>query len=140
MDYDIINLSTVQCHLASFKSRLEELDYYGTGVECEVYADKIRFSVRTCAHLDDDYKYESFTFWTDDGSYNTVDTERELLEQVDEYITNLPTGQDVTKQRLTCTIEAARKMADELDIDEVFMNPLIDMMKALASNAITDRK
>ena len=59
MDYDIINLSTVQCHLASFKSRLEELDYYGTGVECEVFSDKIRLSVRTCAHQDDDYKYES---------------------------------------------------------------------------------
>ena len=139
MDYDIINLSTLQCHMSSFESRLQELDYYSAYVECEVYADKIRISVRTCAGISDDYNHESFTFHTD-GSYNTVDTERELLEQVDEYITNLPTGQDITKQRLTRTIEAARKMAEELDIDEVFMNPLIDMMKALASNAITHRK
>ena len=139
MDYDIINLSTLQCHMSSFESRLQELDYYSAYVECEVYADKIRISVRTCDHQDENYNHESFTFHTD-GSYNTVDTERELLEQVDEYITNLPTGQDITKQRLTRTIEAARKMAEELDIDEVFMNPLIDMMKALASNAITHRK
>ena len=140
MDYDIINLSTVQCHLASFKSRLEELDYYGTGVECEVYADKIRFSVRTCAHLDDDYKYESFTFWTDDGSYNTVDTERELLEQVDEYITNLPTGMDVTKQRFIRTCEDARKLAAELDLDDEYVNPIFALAKKIASNIITHRK
>lgn len=139
MDYDIINLSTLQCHMSSFESRLQELDYYSAYVECEVSSDKFRISVRTCAHMDDDYNHESFTFYTD-GNYNTVDTERELLNQVDEYITNLPTGQDITKQRLTRTIEAARKMADELDIDEAFLNPLIDMMKALASNAITHRK
>ena len=139
MDYDIINLSTLQCHMSSFESRLQELDYYSAYVECEVYSVRFRISVRTCAHEYGDYHHETFTFWTD-GSYNTVDTARDLLEQVDEYITNLPTGQDVTKQRLTRTIEAARKMADELDIDEVFMNPLIDMMKALASNAITHRK
>ena len=139
MDYDIINLSTLQCHMSSFESRLQELDYYSAYVECEVGANKFRITVRTCDHQDAHYNHESFTFHTD-GSYNTVDTARELLEQVNEYITNLPTGQDVTKQRLTRTIEAAREMAEELDIDEVFMNPLIDMMKALASNAITHRK
>jgi hypothetical protein len=91
MDYDIINLSTVQCHMSSFESRLEELDYYSAYVECEVFSDRIRISVRTCAHQDDNYNHESFTFHTD-GSYNTVDTERELLEQVDEFIGTLQTG------------------------------------------------
>ena len=139
MDYDIINLSTVQCHLASFKSRLEELDYYGTHVECEVYADKIRLSVKTCAHEDDLYKYESFTFWTD-GSYNTVDTARDLLEQVDEYITNLPTGIDITKQRFIRTCEDARKLATELDLDDEYVNPIFALAKKIASNIITHRK
>tara|TARA_R110001592_G_scaffold361093_1_gene670933 strand:- start:33 stop:518 length:486 start_codon:yes stop_codon:yes gene_type:complete len=91
MDYDIINLSTLQCHMSSFESRLQELDYYSAYVECEVYSVRFRISVRTCAHEYGDYHHETFTFWTD-GSYNTVDTARDLLEQVDEYIGTLQTG------------------------------------------------
>lgn len=139
MDYDIINLSTLQCHMSSFESRLEELDYYSAYVECEVFSDRIRISVRTCAHQDDNYSHESFTFHTD-GSYNTVDTERELLEQVDEYITNLPTGIDVTKQRFIRTCEDARKLATELDLDDEYVNPIFALAKKIASNIITHRK
>ena len=142
MDYDIINLSTLQCQMSSFEKQLEALDYYSAYVECEVFADKIRISVRTCATIKDDYHHESFTFWTD-GNYNTIeniDTERELLHQVGEYITNLPTGQDVTKQRFIRTCEEARKLAAELDLDDEYVNPIFALAKKIASNILTHRK
>ena len=139
MDYDIINLSTIQCHMSSFESRLQELDYYSAYVECEVHSVRFRISVRTCPHEYGDYHHETFTFWTD-GSYNTVDTARDLLEQVDEYITNLPTGIDITKQRFIRTCEDARKLATELDLDDEYVNPIFALAKKIASNIITHRK
>ena len=139
MDYDIINLSTLQCHLSSFEKQLEALDYYSAYVDCEVASDKIRISVRTCPDIKDDYNHESFTFWTN-GGYNTVDTERELLNQVHEHIDNLPTGQDVTKQRFIRTCEDARKLATELDLDEDYINPIFALAKKIASNILTHRK
>ena len=139
MDYDIINLSTLQCQMSSFEKQLEALDYYSAFVECEVFSDRFRISVRTCAGIRDDYNHESFTFNTD-GSYNTVDTERELLEQVDEYITNLPTGVDLTKQRCIRTCEDARKLAAELDLDDEYVNPIFALAKKIASNILTHRK
>lgn len=139
MDYDIINLSTLQCHMSSFEKQLEALDYYSAYAECEVFADKFRISVRTCAGIKDDYNHESFTFHSE-GDYNTVDTERELLNQVGEYITNLPTGQDVTKQRFIRTCEDARKLAAELDLDEDYINPIFALAKKIASNILTHRK
>tara|TARA_R110002167_G_scaffold151329_5_gene345261 strand:+ start:763 stop:1185 length:423 start_codon:yes stop_codon:yes gene_type:complete len=140
MDYDIITLATIQCQLGSFNARLKELDYYTAEAEFEVKPDRIRIRLMTCPAVEDKYAHETFTFWTDSNEYNTVDTVRDMLDQVHEHITNLPTGDEVLKQRLTRTIEAARGMAIELNLDEKMINPFVELMKSLASNAITHRK
>lgn len=91
MDYDIINLSTIQCNKSSFDTRLSELEYYHSRAECTILGNAVRVVIVTCPKVDDQYHYETFTFWTD-GTLNTGDTLRDMFIQTGEYISTLQSG------------------------------------------------
>jgi hypothetical protein len=82
-------------------------------------------------------EYWSFYF---DGEYNLHNSIEHMLEGIQEYIQNLPTGDTLKQHQLIRKMEEAARIAEELNIDADFVNPLVAIMEKLANNAITHRK
>jgi hypothetical protein len=118
---------------------LNRLEYDWTCFEAEIFDDRLRCKLyhRGLPFEDSVSEYWSFYF---DGEYNLYNSLEHMLEGIQEYIQNLPTGDTLKQHQLVRKMEEAARIAEELNIDADFVNPLVAIMEKLANNAITHRK
>lgn len=78
--------------------------------------------------------------WADDWHYIKGDSIEEALDAADLWIKTLPTAEEARMKEfmtaLSDVIELGRKSGVEVD----FVNPLVETMKRLSSNIITDQR
>lgn len=143
MDITVLRLSD---EVSEINRALRLLNYDWTGFECMVEGDGTGFDAQCVRfklyyrglHMSDS-KTETWKF-NFDGEYNLQDNLHQVTEAILEFIQNLPTGDTLKQQHMVRLFEQGGRLAEELGIDEDFINPLVGIMEKLATNAITHRK
>jgi len=143
MDITVLRLSD---EVSEINRALRLLDYDWTDFDCMVEGDGtgfdaqcVRFKLYYRGLPNDDSKSEWWKF-NFDGEYNHQDNLHQVTEAILDFVQNLPTGDTLKQQHMVRLFEQGGRLAEELGIDEDFINPLVGIMEKLATNAITHRK
>jgi len=143
MDITVLRLSD---EVSEINRALRLLDYDWTDFDCMVEGDGtgfdaqcVRFKLYYRGLPNDDSKSEWWKF-NFDGEYNHQDNLTQVTEAILDFVQNLPTGDTLKQQHMVRLFEQGGRLAEELGIDEDFINPLVGIMEKLATNAITHRK
>jgi len=143
MDITVLKLSD---EVSEINRALRLLDYDWTDFDCMVEGDGtgfdaqcVRFKLYYRGLPNDDSKSEWWKF-NFDGEYNHQDNLTQVTEAILDFVQNLPTGDTLKQQHMVRLFEQGGRLAEELGIDEDFINPLVGIMEKLATNAITHRK
>jgi len=143
MDITVLKLSD---EVSEINRALRLLDYDWTDFDCMVEGDGtgfdaqcVRFKLYYRGLPNDDSKSEWWKF-NFDGEYNHQDNLHQVTEAILDFVQNLPTGDTLKQQHMVRLFEQGGRLAEELGIDEDFINPLVGIMEKLATNAITHRK
>ena len=142
MDITVLRLSD---EVSEINRALRLLDYDWTDFDCMVEGDGtgfdaqcVRFKLYYRGLPNDDSKSEWWKF-NFDGEYNHQDNLTQVTEAILDFVQNLPTGDTLKQQHMVRLFEQGGRLAEELGIDEDFINPLVGIMEKLATNAITHR-
>ena len=143
MDITVLRLSD---EVSEINRALRLLNYDWTDFDCMVEGDGtgfdaqcVRFKLYYRGLPNDDSKSEWWKF-NFDGEYNHQDNLTQVTEAILDFVQNLPTGDTLKQQHMVRLFEQGGRLAEELGIDEDFINPLVGIMEKLATNAITHRK
>ena len=143
MDITVLKLSD---EVSEINRALRLLNYDWTDFDCMVEGDGtgfdaqcVRFKLYYRGLPNDDSKSEWWKF-NFDGEYNHQDNLHQVTEAILDFVQNLPTGDTLKQQHMVRLFEQGGRLAEELGIDEDFINPLVGIMEKLATNAITHRK
>lgn len=143
MDITVLRLSD---EVSEINRALRLLNYDWTDFDCMVEGDGtgfdaqcVRFKLYYRGLPNDDSKSEWWKF-NFDGEYNHQDNLHQVTEAILDFVQNLPTGDTLKQQHMVRLFEQGGRLAEELGIDEDFINPLVGIMEKLATNAITHRK
>jgi len=126
-------------NISDLNHKLQQTNYDWTCLETELFEDKVRCKLFYRGLVADLSKTETWTF-NFDGEYNLHDNIEGMITSIWDFVNNLPTGDSLKKQALVRKMEDAARIAEELNINLDFVNPLVAMMEALATNAITHRQ
>tara|TARA_R100001126_G_scaffold87630_2_gene56376 strand:+ start:296 stop:718 length:423 start_codon:yes stop_codon:yes gene_type:complete len=120
-------------------TRLEALEYYYTYFTTDITEKYLRCTLSHRGLKDDDCQFESWTF-NFDGDYNDHDSIGHMFVEINDSISNMPTGDNLKKRSLVRLLEEVKLRTEDLDINVDIVNPFITIMNELATNAITHRK
>ena len=142
MDITVLRLSD---EISEINRALRNLNYDWADFDCMVEGDgtgfdaqHVRFKLYYRGLSTSDSKTETWKF-NFDGEYNLQDNLHQVTEAILDFIQNLPTGDTLKQQHMVRIFEQGGRLAEELGIDEDFINPLVGIMEKLATNAITHR-
>ena len=134
-----MDIQLIANQFAIIDTRLQALEYDRTYFKTEITGERLRCSLDYKGLKNEDWQYERWTF-NFDGDFNDYDTISDMFFGINEFISNMPIGDDLKKQSLVRKLEEVKLMTEDLDIDVEIVNPFIAIMDKLATNAITHRK
>lgn len=120
-------------------TRLKALEYYFTFFKTEITGERLICSLDHRGLKEDDCHFESWRF-NFDGDYNDHDSIGHMFVEINDFISNMPTGDNLKKRSLVRLLEEVKLRTEDLDINVDIVNPFITIMNELATNAITHRK
>ena len=133
-----MDINLIADQIKIINTRLAALEYDKTYFRTEITEEHLRCSLDSKGLKTDDYQFQSWTFKFDgDYDYYTIGA---MFVSINEFISNMPRGDTLKQQLLVRKMEDAARVAEELNIDVDFVNPLVAIMEKLATNAITHRQ
>jgi hypothetical protein len=131
------NINAQELHLAikALQARLKSRDFIDPVVTLSVSTEDwraVRIEVSFKVRDDSQYTYKSF--YGDDASLIS-----DSLVEAHVYIEGLKSKAELEHEEFMAMLGRVMDRAKDLGMDEHFINPLTDMMKRLASNALTDQ-
>jgi len=133
-----MDINLIADQIKIINTRLAALEYDKTYFRTEITEEHLRCSLDSKGLKTDDYQFQSWTFKFDgDYDYYTIGA---MFVSINEFISNMPTGDNLKKHSLVRKLEEVKLMTEDLDIDIEIVNPFIAIMDKLATNAITHRK
>ena len=134
-----MDIKIIADQIKAINTRLKDLEYDWALFEAELTGEKIRCKLYHRGLAIDDARTEYWTF-NFDGEYNLDEDLCGMFFGINEFISNMPRGDTLKQQLLVRKMEDAARIAEELNIDVDFVNPLVAIMEKLATNAITHRQ
>ena len=78
--------------------------------------------------------------WADEFHYIKGKTPSELLAKADAFIAALPTAEETRMKEFMTALSDVIELGRKSGVEVEFVNPLVETMKRLSSNIITDKR
>lgn len=78
--------------------------------------------------------------WADDWHYVRADTLEEILDAADLWIATLPTAEETRMKEFMTALSDVIELGKKSGVEVEFVNPLVDTMRRLSTNIITDQR
>lgn len=78
--------------------------------------------------------------WADDWHYVKADTIEELLDAADLWIATLPTAEEQRMKEFMTALSDVIELGKKSGVEVEFVNPLVETMRRLSKNIITDQR
>ena len=134
-----MDIQLIADNVKVINTRLEALEYHSTDFRTIITGERLRCCLDHKGVEGDKWQFESWRF-NFDGDYNNYNTINDMFIDINEFIGNMPTGDNLKKQSLVRKLEEVKLMTEDLNVDIDIVNPFIAIMDKLATNAITHRK
>ena len=78
--------------------------------------------------------------WADEFNYIRGESPADILRNTDEFIAALPTAEETRMKEFMTALSDVIELGRKSGVEVEFVNPLVETMKRLSSNIITDQR